>query len=283
MRLGTVARDGTTQAFRQEEGKTVYLPVPDVGALLAGGDPRLPGEPGPAPAAEELLTPVLRPGKILCAGLNFYDHAEEVGQEIPKHPTIFAKYATALVGPADPIAMPEESEKIDWEAELVVVIGSSLRHATPDEARAAIAGYTVMNDVSVRDWQGRTSEWFQGKNFDRTTPVGPVVVTPDEVDPEAGLAIRCTVDGVRHQDSRTDRMIFSAVELVEYISRFLTLEPGDLVACGTPAGVGLAKKPRRIWLQDGQEVVTEIEGIGELRNVCTPAEDLLARPARRTG
>ena len=276
MRLGTVRRDGTTQAFRQEDGRTVYLPVPDVGALLAGGDLRLPGEPGPAPAPEDLATPVLRPGKILCAGLNFYDHAEEVGQEIPEHPTIFAKYATALIGPADPIAMPEESEKIDWEAELTVVIGSPLRHATPDQARAAIAGYTIMNDISVRDWQGRTSEWFQGKNFDRTTPVGPVVVTPDEIDPEAGLAIRCTVDGVRHQDSGTDRMIFSAVELVEYLSRFLTLEPGDLVACGTPAGVGLAQKPRRIWLRDGQEVVTEIEGIGELRNVCAPAEDLRA-------
>ena len=276
MRLGTVRRDGTTQAFRQEDGRTVYLPVPDVGALLAGGDLRLPGEPGPSPAPEDLTTPVLRPGKILCAGLNFYDHAEEVGQEIPKHPTIFAKYATALIGPTDPIAMPEESEKIDWEAELTVVIGSPLRHATPDQARAAIAGYTIMNDISVRDWQGRTSEWFQGKNFDRTTPVGPVVVTPDEIDPEAGLAIRCTVDGVRQQDSGTDRMIFSAVELVEYLSRFLTLEPGDLVACGTPAGVGLAKKPRRIWLRDGQEVVTEIEGIGELRNVCTPAEDLRA-------
>ncbi|MFE7631524.1 fumarylacetoacetate hydrolase family protein [Kocuria sp. NPDC057446] len=276
MRLGTVRRDGSTQAFRQEDGRTAYLPVPDVGALLAGGDLRLPGEPGPAPAPEDLATPVLRPGKILCAGLNFYDHAEEVGQEIPQHPTIFAKYATALIGPTDPIAMPEESEKIDWEAELTAVIGAPLRHATLDQARAAIAGYTIMNDISVRDWQGRTSEWFQGKNFDRTTPVGPVVVTSDEVDPEAGLAIRCTVDGVRHQDSGTDRMIFSAVQLVEYLSRFLTLEPGDLVACGTPAGVGLAKKPRRIWLRDGQEVVTEIEGIGELRNLCTPAEDLRA-------
>ncbi|MFC4903911.1 fumarylacetoacetate hydrolase family protein [Kocuria oceani] len=277
MRLGTVRRNGTTQAFRQEAGETVYLPVPDVGALLAGGDLRRAGEPGPAPAPEELATPVLRPGKILCAGLNYYDHAEEVGQEIPEHPTIFAKYATALIGPADPIAMPEESEKIDWEAELTAVIGSPLRHATPEQARAAIAGYTIMNDISVRDWQGRTSEWFQGKNFDRTTPVGPVVVTPDEVDPEAGLAVRCSVDGVLHQDSRTDRMIFSAVALVEYLSRFLTLEPGDLVACGTPAGVGLAKKPRRIWLRDGQEVVTEIEGIGQLRNVCTPAEELLVR------
>ncbi len=278
MRLGTVRRDSATQAFRQEGGRTDYLPVADVGELLAGGDLALPGEPGPAPAPEDLLTPVLRPGKIVCAGLNYYDHAEEVGQQIPEHPTVFAKYANVLVGPVDPIAMPEESEKVDWEAELVAVIGTSVRHATPEQARAAIAGYTIMNDVSVRDWQGRTSEWFQGKNFDRTTPVGPVVVTADEVDPEAGLAIRCTVDGVRRQDSSTDRMIFSAVQLVEYLSRFMTLDPGDLVACGTPAGVGLAQKPRRIWLQDGQEVVTEIEGIGELRNLCTPAEDLLPRP-----
>lgn len=278
MRLGTVRRDSATQAFRQEGGRTEYLPVADVGELLAGGDLALPGEPGPAPAPEDLLTPVLRPSKIVCAGLNYYDHAEEVGQQIPEHPTVFAKYANVLVGPVDPIAMPEESEKVDWEAELVAVIGTSVRHATPEQARAAIAGYTIMNDVSVRDWQGRTSEWFQGKNFDRTTPVGPVVVTADEVDPEAGLAIRCTVDGVRRQDSSTDRMIFSAVQLVEYLSRFMTLDPGDLVACGTPAGVGLAQKPRRIWLQDGQEVVTEIEGIGGLRNLCTPAEDLLPRP-----
>jgi acylpyruvate hydrolase len=272
MRLGTVRRNGTTQAFRQDGDATDYLPARDVGELLRGGDWRtLPGERGPAPAASELDMPILHPGKILCAGLNYYAHAEEVGQEVPKYPTIFTKYANALVGPADDVVLPAASTKIDWEAELTVVIGSRIRYADDTAARDAIAGYTVMNDVSVRDWQGRTSEWFQGKNWDRMTPVGPVVVTADELDPEAGLAVECELDGVRKQSGNTSDLIFSCAQLVSYVSQFMTLEPGDLLATGTPAGVGLARKPRE-WIPAGAQLVTRIEGIGELHNRCVAEE-----------
>jgi acylpyruvate hydrolase len=272
MRLGTVRRDGGTQAFRQDEAGTAYLPVRDVGELLARGDWRtLAGEPGPEPDAEELAMPILRPGKILCAGLNYYAHAEEVGQDVPKYPTIFTKFHNSLVGPADDVVMPQASSKIDWEAELAVVIGRTLRKADEAAARDAIAGYTVMNDVSVRDWQGRTSEWFQGKNWDRMTPVGPVVVTADELDPEKGLAVECELDGVQKQSGTTADLIFSCATLVSYVSQFMTLEPGDLIATGTPAGVGLARKPRE-WIPAGAELVTRVEGIGELRNRCVPED-----------
>jgi acylpyruvate hydrolase len=266
MRLGTVRRNGTTQAFRQDGGATTYLPVRDVGELLQrDGWRSLAGEPGPEPDSLEM--PILRPGKILCAGLNYFAHADEVGQDIPKYPTIFTKFANALVGPTDDIIMPAASRKIDWEAELAVVIGSTVRHADEAAARAAILGYTVLNDVSVRDWQGRTPEWFQGKNWDGMTPWGPVIVTADELDPEAGLAVECELDGVLKQSGTTSDLIFSCAALVSYLSEFMTLEPGDLIATGTPAGVGLARKPRE-WIPVGAELVTRIDGIGELRNHC---------------
>jgi acylpyruvate hydrolase len=268
MRLGTVRRNGTTQAFRQENGATTFLPAKDVGELLLREDWRtLAGEAGQEPAAADLDTPILRPGKILCAGLNYYAHAEEVGQDVPKHPTIFTKMHNALVGPSDDVQMPEASRKIDWEAELTIVIGKTIRKVDEAAAKDAILGYTVMNDVSVRDWQGRTSEWFQGKNWDRMTPVGPVVVTADEIDPEDGLAVECELDGVMKQSGTTSDLIFSCAKLVSYISEFMTLEPGDIIATGTPAGVGLARKPRE-WIPVGAELVTRIEGIGELRNKC---------------
>ncbi|MFD1214479.1 fumarylacetoacetate hydrolase family protein [Arthrobacter sp. GCM10027362] len=268
MRLGTVRRNGNTQAFRQEDGVTTYLPVRDVGELLTREDWRsLAGEQGPEPDPAALQAPILRPCKILCAGLNYYAHAAEVGQDVPKYPTIFTKYANALVGPTDDVVMPAASTRIDWEAELALVIGSTVRHADEAGAREAILGYTVLNDVSVRDWQGRTSEWFQGKNWDRTTPWGPVIVTADELDPEAGLAVECELDGVLKQSGTTADLIFSCAKLVSYVSEFMTLEPGDIIATGTPAGVGLARKPRE-WIPVGAELVTRIEGIGELRNRC---------------
>lgn len=212
------------------------------------------------------LIPV-KPGKILCIGLNYHDHAAEVGAEIPEYPTIFTKFRNSLIGPEDPIAMPEASTKIDYEAELAVVIGKNVRKADEAGALDAIAGYTIMNDVSVRDWQGRTSEWFQGKNWDNTTPIGPWVVSRTDVDPVAGLRIECLVDGEVVQSGSTADMIFSPAYLVSYISQFMTLEPGDIIACGTPAGVGMSKKPRR-WLEPGQKLTTRIEGIGEMTNAC---------------
>jgi acylpyruvate hydrolase len=224
------------------------------------------------PAHPRSITDVMpvKPGKILCVGLNYHDHAAEVGAEIPEYPSVFTKFRNALVGPEDPIALPEESSKIDYEAELCVVIGQNVRRVDEEEALRAIAGYTLLNDVSVRDWQGRTSEWFQGKNWDHTTPFGPWVVSRDEVDPVAGLRIECLVDGEVMQSGSTADMIFTPAQLVSYISRFMSLEPGDVIACGTPAGVGMSKRPRRFWLEEGHRVTTRIEGIGEMTNVCLP-------------
>ncbi len=213
------------------------------------------------------MRPLTRPGKILCVGLNFTDHAEEVGAPLPEYPTIFTKYSNALIGPGEDIQLPAESNKIDWEIELCAVIGASTRRVSPEDARASILGYTILNDISVRDWQGRTSEWFQGKNWDRSTPFGPAIVTADSLDPAEGLSMQCSVDGVLRQNGTTANMIFSAEEVISYISTFMTLEPGDLVALGTPAGVGLSLRPRQ-WLSDGQTVTCTIEGIGTLANTC---------------
>ncbi|WP_129359467.1 MULTISPECIES: fumarylacetoacetate hydrolase family protein [Micrococcaceae] len=212
----------------------------------------------------------MQPGKILCVGLNYHDHAEEVGAELPQYPTVFTKFSNSLVGPDDPIAMPPESTKIDYEAELCVVIGRSVRRVNEEDALGAIAGYTLLNDVSVRDWQGRTSEWFQGKNWDYSTPFGPHIVSRDQVDPVQGLKIECLVDGEVMQSGTTANMIFTPAQIVSYLSTFMTLEPGDIIACGTPAGVGMSKKPRRFWLKAGHKVTVRVEGIGEITNECVP-------------
>lgn len=270
MRLGTVRRHGVTQAFRQDGGTTTYFPVADAGMLLKLPDwATLSGQQGEAPAPEDIAPPVLRPGKFICAGLNYFDHAREVGKDAPRYPTLFAKMSTALLGARDDIRLPttEQSTRTDWEAELVIVVGKTIRNADAATAREAIAGYTVLNDVSVRDWQKRTEEWFQGKNFDATSPLGPVITTADEIDPDKGLAVECLVNGEVKQKGRTDDMIFSCTDLVTYITGFMTLEPGDLIATGTPAGVGTARSPKE-FLTAGDELITRIEGIGELRNRC---------------
>ena len=220
------------------------------------------------------VRPLDKPGKVVCAGLNYRDHAEEMNLPVPEYPALFAKFSNALIGPNDQIRMPADdgtgSTKVDWEVELGLVVGVRLRNATEEQALEGLMGYTVINDVSVRDWQGRSSEWFQGKNWDAMTPFGPVIVSADEVDPLAGLELTCAVDGELRQCGSTEDMLFSPAYLLSYISRFMTLEPGDIVATGTPAGVGLSLHPRR-WLKPGQEVRTRIEGIGELVNVCSEA------------
>ncbi|MCM3509196.1 fumarylacetoacetate hydrolase family protein [Rothia sp. P100] len=216
----------------------------------------------------DFIRPLSNVSRVLCVGLNFTDHAKEVGAETPSHPTIFTKFGNALIGPGEQIQMPPESNKIDWEVELCAVIGKEGRRIPVEEAEEYLLGYTVLNDVSVRDWQGRTSEWFQGKNWDSMTPFGPVIVSPDELDIAGGLAMTCTVDGEIRQQGSTANLIFKPAEVISYISTFMTLQPGDLIALGTPAGVGLSLRPRR-WLAPGQTVVTEIEGIGRLTNVCS--------------
>lgn len=217
---------------------------------------------------DQLSIPLV-PGKFLCVGLNFTDHAQEVGADLPKYPTIFTKFSNALVGPFDDIELPgaDASTKIDWEAELAVVIGKRVRNADEKQAQDAIFGFTVCNDISVRDWQGRTSEWFQGKNWDNSTPLGPVIVPASELDVASGLRMTCTVDGEVRQSGSTANMVFSPAEIIAYLSQFMTLEPGDTIITGTPAGVGLSLHPRQ-WLKPGQLVETKIEGIGTLKNRC---------------
>jgi len=210
------------------------------------------------------VAPLPRPAKVICCGLNYGDHILETGRELPTHPTLFVKYADSLVGPVDDVRLPVGTD-VDWEAELAVVVGATIRGADRATAAAAIAGYTVANDVSVRDWQYRTLQWFQGKAWDDSTPTGPVVVTPDEVDPARGLTITCRVNDEEVQRDSTATLVFDSADLLAYISTFTVLRPGDLVLTGTPGGVGVAREPKR-FLADGDVLETEIEGIGLLRN-----------------
>jgi acylpyruvate hydrolase len=217
------------------------------------------------PAANaKLLRPIIRPTKILCCGLNYRDHIAETGRETPDYPTLFGKFADTLTDPDADISVVG-SAKVDWEAELAVVIGGEVWQADAQSAEQAIAGYTIANDVSMRDWQSRTLQWLQGKAWDRTTPLGPVLVTADELDPRAGLEISVLVDDETMQHSNTRELLFDAPALVAYVSQFTRLRPGDIILTGTPGGVGLGREPQR-FLADGELLTTRIEGIGELRN-----------------
>lgn len=276
MRLLTFRNpDGTTSAGRVSRDEVVGLPSADVVALLAADDwQRLAREDAGEryPLGDLELAPVVvAPRKIICLGLNYEPHIREMGRALPDHPTLFAKFAHALIGAHDDIVLPKLDDAIDWEAELAFVIGARVRHAHGDAAAAAIAGYTVLNDISARQHQWRTTQWLQGKTFEATTPVGPWVVTPDELDTDPSatpdLEIRCEVDGQVRQQARTGELLFGPVDIVEYVSGIVTLEPGDLIATGTPGGVGAGRDPR-IFLEPGQVVRTVIEGIGELRNTC---------------
>lgn len=265
MRLGTVTSRQGTSAARFDGQEWRALPAPDLSQLLraaeTSGDMFVPGEP--IPDAVPVL-PLPAAAKVLCCGLNYADHIREMGRELPAAPTLFAKFADTLAGPADDLVLPGGLQ-VDWEAELAVVIGRTLRRADRETALAGIAGYTVANDVSVRDWQHRTTQWLQGKAWDGTTPVGPVVVTPDEVDPVRGLTVSCRVNGAEVQRATTATLVFDAADLVSYASTFTTLRPGDLILTGTPGGVGAGRDPQ-VFLADGDVLETEIEGIGTLRN-----------------
>jgi acylpyruvate hydrolase len=210
---------------------------------------------------------VPRPSKILCIGQNYLKHIEETGGTRPECPTVFAKFTRALIGDGDFIMLPSISSRVDWEVELVVVIGREVRDAGPEEAAAAIGGFTVGNDISARDLQGRTSQWLQGKTCEATTPVGPCMTTTDVTGTEPDLAISCAVDGAVRQQSRTSDLLFKPVALVAYISHILTLDPGDLIFTGTPGGVGQGTVPP-VFLQDGQTVTSSVEAIGSLVNRC---------------
>ena len=276
MQLATIRTTEGTRAVRLDGETAVEVGAPDVGTLLADPNWRDVASAADGPthdvASLDYAPVVPRPSKILCVGLNYRNHILEMGRELPEYPTIFAKFAEALIGATDDIALAPESDAVDWEAELAVIIGSPVRRADTDQAAAAIAGFSVLNDITMRDWQYRTTEWLQGKTFEATTPLGPVLVTPDElpggVRPE--LTMTTDVDGETMQKVDTSDLLFDPVALVQYLSIMITLQPGDVIASGTPGGVGHARKPPR-YLKDGSVVTTSIAGIGALRNVAHPA------------
>ncbi|WP_169945443.1 fumarylacetoacetate hydrolase family protein [Microbispora sp. H11081] len=272
MKLATLRVDGSTRAVRLDGDRLVDLGAADLGELLARDDWAAGAAAEGAVASYSVegadFAPVVpRPSKVVCVGLNYKNHIQEMGRDLPEHPTLFAKFADCLIGAADDIERPEETAEFDWEVELAVVIGKRVRRARGAEAEAAIAGFTVLNDITCRDWQFRTREWLQGKMWDSSTPVGPYLVTPDElpggVRPELELSL--TVDGEVMQQDNTGDLLFDPVALVEYVSTIMRLNPGDVIATGTPGGVGHARTPKR-YLTGGERVVAEIQGIGRLDN-----------------
>jgi 2-keto-4-pentenoate hydratase/2-oxohepta-3-ene-1,7-dioic acid hydratase in catechol pathway len=281
MKLVTFTHDGRTRAGALAGDNVVDLQAADASLpgtlleLLRAGDDAMRRAKAAAESASggipltdvTLEAPIARPGKALAIGLNYRDHANETNQEIPKHPIVFAKVTTCITGPGKPIWMPRVSQLVDWEGELCFVIGKTARYVEKEDALDYVAGYMVGNDVSVRDWQFHAATWTVGKGFDSHGPIGPWLVTSDEVDP-GRLQVRTWVNGELKQDSNTDQLIFDVPTLVEYLSNAFTLEPGDVVFTGTPSGVGVARNPRE-FLKAGDTVRIEIDGLGVLENPVT--------------
>ncbi|MFF7319914.1 fumarylacetoacetate hydrolase family protein [Streptomyces albogriseolus] len=270
MKLATLRTADGTRAVRLDGGSLVDLGYSDLGELFAQNDWRnqAAGASGTAyPVEGADFAPVVpSPSKVVCVGHNYTNHIKEMGRDLPSHPTLFPKFAETLIGAGDDIVKPDETDALDWEVELAVVVGKRVRRADEQQAADAIAGFTVMNDISLRDWQFRTVEWTQGKIWEATTPVGPYVVTPDEVGGvRPALQVTTTVDGEVMQQDDTGTLLFDPVFLVRYISTVITLNPGDIIATGTPAGVGNARDPK-VFLLPGQTVVTEITGLGACVN-----------------
>jgi 2-keto-4-pentenoate hydratase/2-oxohepta-3-ene-1,7-dioic acid hydratase in catechol pathway len=230
-------------------------------AAAASGKGRLPL------AKVRLEAPVPRPGKVLAIGLNYADHIREGGRPMPEHQIWFAKQATCIVGPTDAIQIPKVSDKIDYEAELCLVVGRKCRHVPAARAFEVIAGFMCGNDVSVRDWQQRSPTMMMGKGFDTHGPTGPWIVTPDEVKDVHALPIRCVVNGETLQSASTAEMVFKIPAQIEHLTAAFTLEPGDVIFTGTPAGVGIYRKPP-VLLKAGDKVRVEIDGIGAIENIC---------------
>ncbi len=270
MRLATLRTADGTRAVRLDGDTLVDLGYADLGELFAedGWQGKAAAASGTAyPVESADFAPVVpNPSKVICVGHNYTNHIKEMGRDLPDYPTLFPKFAETLIGAHDDIVRPAETEAFDWEVELAVVIGKRVRRADERQAADAIAGFTVMNDISVRDWQFRTIEWTQGKIWEATTPVGPYVVTPDEAGGvRPALEVKTTVDGQVMQRDDTGTLLFDPVFLVQYISTVITLFPGDIIATGTPAGVGNARDPK-VFLVPGQTVVTEISGLGACVN-----------------
>lgn len=245
----------------------------DLMQLIAKGDGALAKLRNVAASAKPTLAldkvhlnaPIARPGKVLAIGLNYADHIAESGMKTPEHQVWFPKQVTSIAGPNDDVLLPAVSTMLDWEAELCFVVGKRAKHVPKERAHEVIFGYMCGNDVSVRDWQMRTAQWMMGKGFDTHAPIGPYLVTADEVGDPHDLGIRCLVNGVTRQSSNTKNLVFNCFEQIAHLTQAFTLEPGDVVFTGTPGGVGLAMKPP-VWLQAGDVVRVEIDKLGALEN-----------------
>jgi 2-keto-4-pentenoate hydratase/2-oxohepta-3-ene-1,7-dioic acid hydratase in catechol pathway len=278
MRFVTLQREGYAEPGVLLGGELIGIGgagFDSVLAVIAGGADAMdrvrrwlknpaPSEPFD-PARTRLLAPVPRPPKIVCIGLNYSDHAAESNLPIPSTPTVFAKFQTALTGHRHPIVLPKNSARPDYEAEFAVVIGKGGRHIPEERWREHVFGYTIVNDVSARDFQMATTQWMIGKTFDTFAPIGPVIVTADEIADPHTLDISLTLSGEVMQKSNTRNLIFGVPKLIAFLSSVFTLEPGDIISTGTPGGVGFARKPPR-WLKPGDEVVVRVERLGELVN-----------------
>ena len=273
MHLLTYARDGSTRLGRRGADGIVDLTdalgVADIGALLARPDlvERVADATGEAVdrATVKVRAPITRPGKIICVGLNYHDHCREQSIEPPAYPMLFSKFANAVADPGAPVTRPVATEKLDLECELAVVVGRRASRIGREEAASVIFGYTVLNDVTMRDLQREDRQWLRAKGSDGFAPMGPAVATADEVPDPQALRLRSFVNGETWQDSSTAEMVFDVATIVAFASRTITLEPGDVIATGTPAGVGHYQAPPR-YLADGDVMRCEIEGIGAIEN-----------------
>ena len=281
MRLLTYEYQGQRRLGARSGNKIVDLnqadaEIPaDMRTFLAGGKPMLDAArravdntPQKIPASDvKVLAPIYDPEKIVCIGLNYLDHAKECNMPIPSEPVLFSKYASAIIAPGDPIVIPRESTKPDYEVELVAVIGKAGRRIPEADAFAYVAGYTIGHDVSARDYQLEKpqGQWMAGKTFDTFAPIGPEIVTPDELSDPQNLGIRCILNGTTVQESNTSQLIFNVQQLVAYLSHIFTLKPGDLIFTGTTGGVGMGRTPQ-LWLKPGDRVVCEVDEIGRLEN-----------------
>jgi 2-keto-4-pentenoate hydratase/2-oxohepta-3-ene-1,7-dioic acid hydratase in catechol pathway len=277
MRLVTYSTGAGPKAGIVLDGKAVDLSAAgyaDVVSFLAAGGKAKQAAAGlkadasaPKLGDVKLLAPIPKPDKFICIGLNYRDHAIESGMAIPELPTVFTKYPNAICGHGDDVVLPSVSKQVDYEAELAFVIGKRCHKVKKADWKDVVWGYTIVHDVSARDYQLATSQWTIGKTFDTFGPMGPALVSADEIADPHNLRIGLDVNGQTLQDSNTKQLIFDIPYLVEYLSTVMTLEPGDVISTGTPPGVGFARKPP-IFLKPGDECVVRIEGLGELRNRC---------------
>lgn len=269
MKLVTYSVEGgepRVGALEGEEIRPIGSSAPGMIGFIEGGGSEEAGEWPVALSEARLHAPITRPGKTIAIGLNYEDHAAETGAEIPEKPIVFAKYPNTVVGPGQSVVIPPITTQADYEAELAVVIGREARKVSVEDALDYVFGYMNSNDVSARDLQrSEGGQWTRAKSIDTFAPMGPFIVTKDEVPDPQALSIRCTLNGETMQDGTTEKMIFSVAELVSFLSGGMTLEPGDVIMTGTPPGVGMARDPQ-IFLKPGDEMTVEIEGLGALTN-----------------